>query len=127
MLQTSLPTPHADVNLLANHCPTSPSLFLRLVVLLHASFKIAQPLEYFLRDTALVLPFIPLSRPLCEVRAHNRILCVRNKDIRPILERDTALGRESVLQEGGRMQNGNDARQRQYIEDTRNMRGGDYR
>jgi hypothetical protein len=58
MPQTSLPTPNANVNLLANlRCPTSPSLFLRLVVLLHASFKIAQPLEYFLRNTALVLPF----------------------------------------------------------------------
>jgi hypothetical protein len=76
MPQTSLSTPNANVNLLANlHCLTSPSLFLHLVVL-HASFKIAQPLEYFLRDTALILPFIPLSRPLCEVRAQNRILCV---------------------------------------------------
>jgi hypothetical protein len=43
---------------------------------LHTSFKIAQPLEYFLRDTALVLPFIPLSRSLREIRAQNRILCV---------------------------------------------------
>ncbi len=41
--------------------PTSPSLICRLVVLVQASLKIAQPLEYFLRDTALVLPFIPLS------------------------------------------------------------------
>jgi hypothetical protein len=77
MPQASLPTPNANVNLLANlNCPTSPSLFLSLFVLLHASIKIAQSLEYFLRDTALVLPFIPLSRPLCEVRAQNRILCV---------------------------------------------------
>ena len=33
--QTSFPTPNANVNLLAKlRCPTSPSLFLRLVVLL---------------------------------------------------------------------------------------------
>jgi hypothetical protein len=75
MPQTSLPTPNANVNLLANmHC--SPSLFLRLVALLDVLFIIAQLLEYFLRDTALVFPFIPLSRPLCEVRAQNRILRV---------------------------------------------------
>jgi hypothetical protein len=77
MRHTSLPTPKSNVNLLANlHYPTTPMLVLRIVVLLHASFKIAQPLEYFLRDTDLVLPFIPISRPLCEVRAQNLILCV---------------------------------------------------
>jgi hypothetical protein len=41
----SLPFLHqnANVNLLANmHCPTSPSLILRLVVFMHASLKIAQ-------------------------------------------------------------------------------------
>ncbi len=30
----------------------------------HVAFKFAQPLEYFLRDNALALPFVPLFRPL---------------------------------------------------------------
>jgi hypothetical protein len=35
---------------------------------MHTSLKIAQSLEYFLHDTALVLPFIPLSRAQTSAR-----------------------------------------------------------
>ena len=55
--------------------PMSPSLSFRLVVLIHASLKVSQPLEYLIRGTSLVLTFTPLSRPVREIRTENRILC----------------------------------------------------
>ena len=59
---------NANVNLFANmHCPTSPSLIHRLDVLMHASLKIPQPMEYLIRGISLFLTFIPLSRPLREI------------------------------------------------------------
>ena len=91
MSQPSFPTPNANVNLLAYlHCPTSPLFVLHLVVRLPASFKIAQPFEYFLRDTALILPFIPLSRPVVIYRAfsffflHNHMINVKNIFLFPV-------------------------------------------
>jgi hypothetical protein len=72
-----LPFLHQNVNFLANmHCTTSPSLILRLVVLMHASLKIAQPLEYFIRGTSWVSTFTRLYRPLREIPTQNCILCV---------------------------------------------------
>ena len=40
---------------------------------LSASLKIAQPLEYLIRGTSMVLTFTPLSRPLRGIRTQKRI------------------------------------------------------
>ena len=70
--------PNATVNLLANMCClSSPSLILRLVVFIHASLKFAQPLEYFIRCTSLVLTLTSLSRPLRKIRTQTEPYRVR--------------------------------------------------
>jgi hypothetical protein len=85
--QTSLPTPKCQRQLPRQYAsPTSPFLIFRLVVLVHASLKIAQPLENKLtspwpcacltQKCSLVLTFTPLSRTLCKIRTQNRIVCV---------------------------------------------------
>jgi hypothetical protein len=76
--QTSLPTSKCQRQLSANvYCPRSS----HLIVLLHASSKIVQPLKYLIRGTSLTLAL--LSRPLREIRIQNRILCIYQKGARP--------------------------------------------